>query len=151
MAVVHLNSDLYRDYQAGDPVIDPLLIKGRPVIATGTLTNAGTDSAASTWRIADLPSDCLLHPDTSFDVAGWGFAQTQIGTKADATALVDQTRATEAIVTPIAFGDANHGKRLWDVLGLAEDPGGFITLYAHAAAGATGAGTMPFQITTIQN
>lgn len=49
-------------------------------------------------------------------------------------------------VAPIANGDANHGKRLWEVLGLASDPGGMIALWKHAAANATGAGSMPFAI-----
>jgi len=47
---------------------------------------------------------------------------------------------------PIAQGDANHGLRLWEVLGLAASPGGNIALYAHAEANATGAGSMPFRI-----
>ena len=74
-----------------------------------------------------------------------------IGTKTDTTALIDQTRATEDVVQPIAIGDASHAKRLWEVLGMAEDPGGSIALFAHAAAGATGAGSMPFRISYIYN
>lgn len=151
MPVTNKKSDLYRDYQLGEAFPDPVLTKGRAVYTTGSVANAADDSLGSSFLLCELPSDCLLHPDTSFDVEAWGFAQIVIGTKADTTALVNQTKATENIVTPIAFGDANHGNRLWEVLGLAADPGGYIALYAHAAANATGAGTMLFQIASIQH
>lgn len=151
MTVVTEQSNIFRNPHDGDPLVDPLMPKGRVIFATGTMTNLTTDNTNSTYRLAELPSDCMLHPDTFFGVASWGFAQVVIGTKTDTTALVNQTKATEAIVTPIAQGDANHGKRLWEVLGLSADPGGAIALFAHAAADATGAGSMIFQIAYIYN
>ena len=96
--------------------------------------------------LADIPSNAIVHEDTFFDVASWGFAQVVIGVEGDTDALVDQAKATENIVTPIAVGDANHGKELWEVLGMAADPKGNIRLIASAEADATGAGSMPFRI-----
>lgn len=149
MAVVDEKSDLFRNAHALDLSPDPLKTKGRLMVATGTIANLATDSNLSKYRLIELPSDCYLHEDTFFDVQGDGFAQIVIGTLTDTDALVDQTRATENIVTPIAIGDANHGKQLWEILGLAADPGGFITLFKHAEANATGAGSMDFRIVYI--
>lgn len=151
MAVVMTKSNLFRSPHDGDQLIDPLITKGRVIIATGTVSNESTDSSGSSYRLVELPSDCMLHEGTFFDVENWGYAQVVIGTKTDTTALVNQTKATEDIAQPIAIGDANHAKRLWEVLGMAEDPGGAIALFAHAAAGATGAGSMPFRISYIYN
>ena len=100
------------------------------------MAHHATPSAA--WQ---TPAPTATRPCTF-----WGFAQVVIGTETDTDALVDQTKATENIVTPIAIGDANHGKTWWEALGLAASPGDEIQLYAHAEANATGAGSMPFRL-----
>lgn len=146
MAVVSGKSNLIRDYVAGEDAPDPMLTRARLYIATGTVTNDAADSSASKYHLADLPSDCILDPLTQFDVENWGFAQVVIGTETDTDALLDVARAAATGQSPIVFGDANHGLELWQVLGLAADPGGNIALWAHAEAGATGAGAMPFQV-----
>ncbi|GGH36341.1 hypothetical protein SAMN05444007_108251 [Cribrihabitans marinus] len=147
MAIVEGKSDLIHDYLDDASVApDPVQARGRLIVATGTVTNAADDSNTSMYHLVDLPSDCILQPGTFFDVENDGFAQIVIGTRSDSDALIDQTKATENTITPIANGDANHGKRLWEVLGLAEDPGGMIALWKHAEADATGAGNMPFAI-----
>lgn len=146
MAVVNAKSDLIHDYlDDTSNAPDPVMARGRVIKSTGTVTNASDDSNLSTFHLFDVPSDALPDTSTFFDVENWGFAQVVIGTLTDTDALVDQTRATENVVTPFAQGDANHGKRWWEVLGLASDPGGMISIYAHAEANATGAGTMLFQ------
>lgn len=146
MAVVNNTSDLIHDYLDDASVAaDPVQARGRVIKSTGTVANATTDSNLSNYHLVDLPSDCMMDQDTFFKVDGWGFAQIVIGTLTDTTALVNQTKITAAIVSPFGQGDANHGKRLWEALGMAADPGGNISLYAHAVAAATGAGTMPFQ------
>ena len=152
MAVVNEKSDLIhdpRDPNSTPP--DPVQARGVLKVSTGTVTNAADDSALSTYHLASIPSHAILMPDTFFDVENAGFAQIVIGTYTDTDALVDQTQVTENMITPIAAGDANHGKRLWEVLGLASDPGGMIQLYQHAEAGATGAGSIPFQIHYLDN
>lgn len=147
MAVVSGKSNLIPDPTSASYVpVDPQLARGRVVVATGLVANLSTDSNTSKYHLVDLPSNCILLPATFFDVAGDGFAQIVIGTETDTDALVDQTKATENIVHPIAEGDANHGKYLWEVLGLAADPGGTIALWKHAEANAAGAGNMPFAI-----
>ena len=150
MAVVESKSDLIHDpYDSASVPPDPEQARGRPVIATGTVANLSTDSNTSKYHLADIPADALLHEDTAFDVENWGFAAIRIGTYSDVDALAAVLKSAGNTVSPIAFGDANHGKRLWEVLGLAANPGGNIGIYAHAIAGATGAGSMPFRIAYI--
>jgi len=146
MPIVNLKSDLYRDEQAGGRVPDALLVKGRMKTATGTLTNGATDLNTSMYLMAELPSHVIIDPDTEFKVSGWGYVDLRIGTKTDVTAFVNLLVAAATTQPMVVKFDANHGKALWEVAGLAEDPGGVIGIYAHAVANATGAGTMPFVI-----
>lgn len=124
---------------------DPEIARGRPIVATGLVTNAADDSAGSVFHLVDLPAQCLIDPRTAFKVDTWGFAQVVIGTLADADAFATVAKATGAVFQPVTFGDANHGKRLWEMLGLPAVPKQpMISLYASAAANATGAGSMKF-------
>lgn len=147
MAVVQKRSGLIHKH--GDPNStppDPQNAAGRVVVAISDVQNAADDSAGSTYHLVDIPSQAVLLPETFFAVSGDGFAQIQIGTRSDAVALLDVAKADAAIQTPITQGDVNHGKQLWEVLGLSSDPRGKIPIYKHAAAGATGAGETKFCI-----
>lgn len=147
MAVVTSKSDLIHDYLDENSIQpDPARARGRLIIATGTVTNAADDSDTSSYHLADIPADAILHEDTFFDVENWGFAQVVIGTSVDTDALIDVLKSAANIQKPKVEGDANHGKMVWEMLGLASNPGGNIALYAHAEAAATAAGSMPFRI-----
>ena len=149
MAIVKGKSDLIRNAYLGEGLVDPDRIAGIVRHATGTVANAATDSTGSMYHLADIPSHAILHEDTFFDVQGWGFAQVVIGTRTDTDALLDVAKSAANMQNPIAQGDANHGKRLWEVLGLAANPGGNIGIWAHAEGNATAAGSMPFRISYI--
>lgn len=151
MPVTENTSNLFPDQHAGEGVLDALVLKGVRRVAIGNVVNVSTDLLGSIYHLADIPSHAILDEATFFGVAAWGFAQIQIGTETDADALVDQTKVTEDVVTPIAIADAFHGKRLWEVLGLAEDPRGNIGIYAHAAADAASAGAMTFRVAWVDN
>lgn len=145
MPVVSGKSNLIHDYQAGTTPPDPILVTGKRHIATGKVTNAATDSSGSKYKLVSLPSDCIVTPNTKFFATSWGFAALRVGTFSDVAALA--SAAAGVTVTPLTEGaDASHGKELWQLLGLAADPGGMIDLYAHAIANATGAGSMNFTI-----
>ncbi|MDR6266541.1 hypothetical protein [Roseobacter sp. N2S] len=146
MAIVSNISTLFRDEAAGGAVPDATRTAARSYTATGTITNLAGDLDTSKYKIASIPSDAILDDRTIFDVENWGFAATRIGTLDDVDALVSATTSAATSQSPVAFGDANHDKELWEVLGLAADPGGNITLYAHGIADAAGAGSMPFRI-----
>jgi hypothetical protein len=144
MPVVHVKSGLIRSPHDGLKDVDPILTAGKYLVAQDTVANGASDSSGSTYLLAYLPSDCILMPATSFLVSATGFVAVRIGTYDDVDALVAAAKADAATQSPIAFGGAFHGKRLWETLGLAKDPGGLIPLYQHAIANATGAGTMKF-------
>lgn len=147
MAIVKSKSNLIHDhYDLASYPADPAVARGRAIYATGTVTNEASDSNTSSYHLVDLPSNCLLLPDTFFDVENDGFAQIVIGTETDTDALLDVAKSAATQQSPIAKGDANHGKRLWEVLGMAADPGAPIGIWKHAEADAAGAGNMPFQI-----
>ena len=147
MAIEHIKSTVIPDYLDQAKVSpDPQVEKGRPMWTKGTVANDAAASQGSTYLLAKLPSNCVLTELTKIEGTGWGFAQVEIGTKTDVTALVNAAKAATNPSIPVAFASANDGKQLWEVLGLAEDPRGMIEIYAHgAAAAATGAGTLKFQ------
>ncbi len=140
MAVVKVKSDL----TVGEP--DPARHRGRPIVAALAVANAATDSIGSKYHLIDLPSCAILDARTAFQVQNWGFADIRIGTESDNDALVSVLKSAGNVVSPVVQFDAKHGKPLWQVLGLAADPGGMIGIYAHAIAAATGAGTMLAEI-----
>jgi hypothetical protein len=151
MAVVSLKSTLYRAEQTGGAVPDALMIRGVTRRATGSVSNAATDSNLSMYKLITLPSFVILHPETIFDVENWGFAAVRIGTKATVGALLSVATNAATTQSPITARAAAAGNRLWQTLGLSADPKTDIDLYAHAIAGATGAGVMPFCIAWVDN
>lgn len=140
MAVVKNKSDILGGGS------DPAKARGRPIVSTFTATNAASDNTASSYHLVNLPSCAILDPRTAFQVSSWGFATVSIGTQTDVDALVQVLKSAGAVVSPVVQFDAKHGKPLWEVLGLAADPGGEIGLYAHAIADATAAGSMKGEI-----
>lgn len=148
MAVVTEKSNLFK--QPSDPLgaePKPELARGRPIVATGLMTNLATDNTGSKYLLAEVPSDAILDTRTFFKVDTWGYADIRIGTFSDPAALVNQLKSLETIATPVDVGDAKHGMPLWQACGLAADPGGNIGIYAHGSvANATGAGSMRFEI-----
>ncbi len=142
MPVEERKSDLFPDKIAEIPAPDPARARGRPIVAAFTATNAADDSAGSTYLLASLPSDCILDPRTWFKVDETGFAAVRIGTLADDEALLAVAKSDADFQEPIARGDENHGLPLWEVLGMAADPGGFIDIYQHGIANATDAGEL---------
>lgn len=148
MAVVSKKSNLVTDRTLNIRNADPEYVRGRPIVATGTVANAADDSLGSTYHLVDIPAHAILDSRTAFAVSNWGFATVQIGTLDDPDALASVLKSAGATVSPVAFGDvAKHGKPIWQVLGLAAEPkSGIVSLYAYGPAAATAAGTMLFEI-----
>lgn len=146
MAIVSGASNVSPRARGGAGHADPQAIAGIMRVVTGRVTNAADDSSGSKYHLCDLPSDCYLDPGTLFDVENTGFATINIGTETDIDALITVLKSAGNTVTPVAFGDADHGVELWQALGLAANPGGFIGLWLHASGNATGAGTTLFTV-----
>jgi hypothetical protein len=151
MAVVSKKSTLYRDEQAGGAVPDALIVSGITRRAVGEIANAADDSNLSMYKICTIPSWAYFHPETIFDVENWGFAAVRIGTKTDVDALLSVATTAATTQSPITARAAASGDRVWETLGLSEDPAEMIDLYAHAIAGATGAGVMKFCVAWVDN
>lgn len=149
MPIRQKKSDVFRDQLAGGAVPDASRTNGRIEHIIGTATNAIDDDSGSSFHLCDVPAAAILHEDTFFDVQNTGYAAIRIGTRTDVDALVAVLRSAGNEVLPVARGDANHGRPLWQHLGLPENPGGFIGLYQHAIANATAAGNMPFRISFV--
>ena len=70
MPIVKVTSGLIRNYVTGQDAPDPIFERGRVFVATGSVANAATDLQGSTYKLGDLPSECLLHSSTAFHVGG---------------------------------------------------------------------------------
>ena len=151
MPVEAVNSNLIRARDVDAITPDPVLLSGITRITTGEVDNAADASSGSAYHLCDLPSACLLDPSSFVVVDGWGFASIRLGTAGTVDALISVLKSAGPVATPVAAGDAKYDKRLWEILGFAEDPGGMIGIYAHAIAAATAAGKLRFRFATILN
>lgn len=64
---------------------------------------------------------------------------------------MSQTKATENIISPVTAANGKYNMRLWELMGEATDSGGFLGIYARAAADAVDGGDMHFQIVWLAN
>lgn len=140
-------SDLITDQRFDQNPPDPARARGRTIVATGTFANLADDDAGSTFVMARIPADAILGAGTTFVVTNCGYAQIRIGVPGLPNALVNQTKATGNVVTPIAIGDAKHGLPAWQQLGMAAAPANNeIELIFTANANAVGAGSVVYEI-----
>ncbi|WP_333828290.1 hypothetical protein [Pararhodobacter sp.] len=145
MPIVNGQSDLISD-GAGAQGIDPARARGRPIVVAGTVTNAADDLSGSMYHLCDLPAACILDAGTALQVENTGFAAIRVGTVDDVDALVSVLKSAGNVHSPVTQFDSGFGLPLWERLGLAAEPkSGVISLYQHAIANATGAGTMLFE------
>lgn len=146
MPIVKGKSDLIADQRPLANIPKAERARGRPIVAAGTVAHLATDLATSKYLLAEIPADAIFDPRTAFKSDTWMTgANIKIGTETDDDALY--TGAKGANIQPIAFGDAKHGLPAWQVLGLAARPDtNVISLWLHAPADATGAGSAKFEI-----
>ncbi len=110
---------------------------------------ANGDSIASVHKLGRLPSNAMISVLstykctaitglTDYDV-GFSYRGTKVG-----DALVNgQTLASAATLSLVAaIAAANHDKRVWQLLGLSADPGGWVDLEGTMNAAATADGTI---------
>lgn len=144
MPVVNVVSNLFPDLRLEQAIPDPALARGRLICAAFTVANLATDNTLSTYKLCDLPAEAIFDSRTIFKVDTWGYADIRIGTLANPAALVSALRTGGPNLSPVAFGaTAFHGIPIWQALGLAALPqNGLVTLYAHAIANPTAAGSM---------
>ena len=124
---------------------------GQPVkSALFEVAVANGDSIASSHYFARLPSNAIILPASSLycsaitGVTSYSVGVTNRKGVSVANALINaQTLEAAATVSLVAnVGAANLRKRLWQLLGLANDPGGLLHVYGSMNAAATAAGVI---------
>ena len=160
MAVVNQKSAPITDMDA-NVAVNAYKASGDIQTSVGIAAVANGDSIASTFRLVRIPSNARITRAQVFCTAitsaaadfglyrpvGYG------GTVADA----DFFAAAQTIATASAginllgantatYGPANREKRVWEVLGLTSDPGGYYDVVATLTAAATAAGTVGVEI-----
>lgn len=146
---VRLNkpSDLITDPRFDQAPPDPARARGRNLVLTGTFANLADDDSGSSFVLGSIPADAILGSATTFVVTNCGYAQIRIGTRANPVALVNQTKITGNVVTPIVIGDSRHGLPASTQLGLAAVPANnMIDIMFTAGANAVGAGSVAYEI-----
>lgn len=128
--------------------IDSKFRDARIRAAVGSISNAADDSNGSSFNLVRLPSNVIMRPESWVDLRGFGFAAASVGIASARTGLLASTTiAGLSAVTPLfAASTAKWGKELWEQLGLAADPGGYLDIAVWVAANATAAGSMKFDL-----
>lgn len=124
--------------------------------STGSVVKASADSNNSVYRFVRLPSNARLIGRTLENDAITGMTDVNIGVyDVDDGAAVDDNLLEDALTLASAgaafapFGQIapeNKGKRLWELLGLTEDPQIQYDIAATAIAAGAGAGDIAMDI-----
>jgi len=122
----------------------------------GTAEKAGSDSNASVYRMCRVPSNARIISIAQDSDAVTGMTDVDFGVyDIDTGAVVtkdllidgaDLSSAVSTITTPSAVAAENKGKRLYDLLGLTEDPNKDYDLCWTANTAGAGAGTLAISV-----
>jgi hypothetical protein len=142
------------------PVMPQAKTNGGQIHSITSIVNiATTDSATSTWRIARLPSNALLHQLTVSTTAQTGSSDFDIGIAYNpdkaSGAVIDVDCLAEALTLATASRSldglkdvsiANSAKELWELAGLTADPKCSLDILLTANTIGTAGGTCGFKI-----
>jgi hypothetical protein len=161
MAVINSNETVnLANIALNPPVLPQAKTNGASVQAiTAIVSVATTDSATSTWRVARLPSNALLHQLTVATTAQTASSDFDIGIAynpdklsgalinvnclADALTLATASRALDGL-KDVSIG--NSAKELWELAGLFTDPQCDLDIIFTANTIGTAGGTCSFKI-----
>lgn len=163
MAVVTLKSTAITNADA-TPIVQntPVIQRGPRKNTVGTVAVANGDSIASTYRLARVRSNERIVSVTLYcgaitsaaanfgfyDIAAIGGAIVGGGAQiAAAQSLASALNGTN--ITYSVTSLANMEKRVWELLGLASDPGKEYDLVATLTAAATAAGQLAVHVDTV--
>lgn len=150
MAVVTKYGRSYKDPTA-TLLIDPVFSEGRPrQVNSGAVAVANGDSATSKHYLGKIASNAvpsplgILYHDaltgvTSYDI-GLELNGAAVNVNCFAAALNLTVAGSKAMLAAVAT--ANLGKRVWELLGLASDPGVEYDIIGTMNQAATAAGSL---------
>lgn len=161
MAIVNSNEIVNLANLALIPPVMPQAktVRGSILSTTAIVSIATTDNANSTWRIARLPSNTLLHQITVSTTAQTGSTDFNLGVAyapdkvsgsvildnclADALTLATASKAIDGLNN---VSVANSAKELWELAGLTVDPKTELDIILTAITIGTAGGTAGFKI-----
>ncbi len=122
-----------------------------PVMLDSTIEVAAAASAGSVYTMIRVPVSARINglsrvawddlASTGSPTIGLGFKPVGANFTANAAALTDSLDvAASASSAPVVKDIANYGKRVWELLGLSDNPGGFADVTITIAAAATNTG-----------
>src|SRR5262245_31113263 len=120
-----------------------------------TLEMSAAANIASTYDFAYVPTNARLFGSSKlfFDAVGGagilldiGFAPVDGNITASLQALNDSIAANAAGSGALIKDIANYGKRVWEILGLAADPGGMVILRVSSRGAAGTGGTITLEL-----
>lgn len=132
----------------------PYSAKGEESIATlkrsfFKIAVANGDSATSVHKLGRIPSDAMISALSTFrctaitGLTDYDIGFSYKGTKVGDALVNGQTLASAATVSLVAaIASANLDKRVWELLGLSRDPGGWVDLEGTMNAAASADGTI---------
>lgn len=148
MAVVTKYGQGYQSPQSR--LLPEAIYRGNPVRSIlASIAVANGDSIASVFLLAKLPSHAILVPGGLIThTAITGLTDLDLGFGEDPDCLADGlTLAVAGTKSPLAaVATADLLKPVWQLAGLARDPGREFTLQATMNAAATAAGTVHFYV-----
>jgi hypothetical protein len=128
---------------------------------------ANGDSATSIYYVGRIPSDAILDPSSlvyATGIAGLTSMSVGLGASPAPASPLGGWAASPALFvnaqdwhTAASFSltgnvsTANANKRMWELLGLTQDPGGFIDVIATVNQAAGAAGTLQFFLKYLSN
>lgn len=150
MAVVTKYGTGARD-PASLAAIDGIYAQAERRTINSLISIANGDSIASVLHIGEVPSDCIIDPNSTFRfTAITGLTDLDIGFENDTDALVDgddvATAGTQTLAGHGTLTTANSNKRAWELANLSSNPGGNLKVLATMNAAATAAGTLKVEL-----
>lgn len=146
MAVVNRSSGFITNADASPPVINDSYLRGQVNEAVGTITPATDDSATSIGRLVRVPSNCRL---SKLELSAADFTTAGVAdigvyrSVADGGAVVDADFFASLLDFAAGSGLGTHNdvtnesgtytlakqvQPLWQAVGLASDPGGYLDI-----------------------
>ena len=158
MGTSALKSTTITNRDASPRVLTNARLDGAPVrSAYGFVTAAAADDSNSRYRLARVPSNCIVRQVILSSIAQGGSAAANVGVyraTADGGAVVDDDlfAAGISVVSAVAHTDitnqstnytaAKREQPLWQAAGLTSDPGGDLDIVAAPSATFTNGGAI---------